>query len=67
MTEAISDEQYIENCQKLQKMADEEMFALTLAWQTAFFPYRTDQYEGWQNFPSWGVIHDETWYTLTAN
>ena len=66
MTEAISDEQYIENCQKLQKMAGEEMFALTMAWQTAFFPYRTDQYEGWQNFPSWGVIHNETWYTLTA-
>ena len=66
MTEAISDDQYLENCQKLQHMVDEEMFAMTLAWQTAFFPYRTDRYEGWINYPSWGVIHAETWFTLTA-
>lgn len=66
MTEAINDTQYLENVTRLQHMADEEMFAMTLAWQTAFFPYRTDRYEGWINYPSWGVIHAETWFTLTA-
>lgn len=66
MTEAINDEDYLENCKKLQHLADEEMFALTLDWETAFFPYRTDKYEGWDNWPSWGVIHCETWFNLTA-
>ena len=66
MTEAINDTQYLENVTRLQHMADEEMFAMTLDWETAFFPYRTDRYEGWDNWNSWGVIHAETWFTLTA-
>lgn len=66
MTEAINDEAYLENVTKLQHLADEEMFALTLDWETGFFPYRTDKYEGWDNWDSWGVIHCETWFNLTA-
>jgi peptide/nickel transport system substrate-binding protein len=66
MTEAINDEQYLENSLILQRLADEEMFALTLAWQTSFFPYRTDKYDGWDNWASWGVVHAETWFELTA-
>ena len=66
MTEAINDTQYLENVTRLQHMADEEMFAMTLDWETAFFPYRTDRYEGWDNWNSWGAIHAETWFTLTA-
>lgn len=66
MTEAINDEAYLENVTKLQHLADEEMFALTLDWETSFFPYRTDKYEGWDNWDSWGVIHCETWFNLTA-
>ena len=31
---------------------------------TAYYPYRTDKYEGWTNFPGWGVINCETWYNL---
>lgn len=66
MTEAINDEQYLENSKILQHLADDEMFALTLAWQTGFFPYRTDKYEGWDNWASWGVVNAETWFDLTA-
>ena len=66
MTEAINDEQYLENSLILQHLADDEMFALTLAWQTAFFPYRTDKYDGWDNWDSWGVVNSETWFALTA-
>ena len=28
---------------------------LALCWDKAYFPYRTDHYEGWTNFPGWGV------------
>ncbi|MFR8977708.1 MAG: ABC transporter substrate-binding protein, partial [Christensenellales bacterium] len=66
MTEAINDEQYIENSRNLQHLADEEMFGLTFAWQTGFFPYRTDKIEGWDNWQSWGVINARTWFDLTA-
>ena len=66
MTEAINDEQYIENSRNLQHLADEEMFGLTFAWQTGFFPYRTDMIEGWDNWQSWGVINARTWFDLTA-
>ena len=66
MTEAINDEQYIENSRTLQHLADEEMFGLTFAWQTGFFPYRTDKIEGWDNWQSWGVINARTWFDLTA-
>ena len=31
-----------------------------------FYPYRTDKYEGWYNRPSWGVVNDELWFTLTS-
>lgn len=42
------------------------MFGLTFAWQTGFFPYRTDKIEGWDNWQSWGVINARTWFDLTA-
>ncbi|MGI6653847.1 MAG: ABC transporter substrate-binding protein [Christensenellales bacterium] len=66
MTEAINDKQYLENSLILQRLADDEMFALTLAWQTSFFPYRTDRYDGWDNWASWGAVHAEIWFELTA-
>ena len=50
----------------LQKMASEDLFAFALCWERAFFPYRTDRYEGFSNWNSWGVINTETWYHVTA-
>ena len=66
MTQAVNDEQYIENNQKLQKYVADTMAAEALCWETAFFPYRTDKYTGWENYPSWGAVHATTWYRLTA-
>lgn len=65
MQQAVNDEEYITNVKKLQKMAYEDAFAQALAWEKSFFPYRTDKYQGWDNYPSWGVIHARTWYELT--
>lgn len=66
MTGAVSDEDYIENCKKLQEYVSDTRSAQALCWETAFFPYRTDQYTGWENFPSWGVINNLTWFNLTT-
>lgn len=64
MQQAINNETYVENVKKLQKMAEEVAFAQSLCWEKAFFPYRTDKYQGWKNIASWGVIHPETWFNL---
>jgi Bacterial extracellular solute-binding proteins, family 5 Middle. len=64
MQKAISEEDYIMNVKILQGMASEVVFAQALSWETAFFPYRTDKYVGWDNYPSWGVIHARTWHEL---
>ena len=34
-----------------------------VCWDKAYFPYRTDHYEGWTNFPGWGVINYKTWFS----
>lgn len=66
MVQAISEEEYVSKIKKLQNMASEQVFAQALAWEKAFFPYRTDKYAGWNNYPSWGVINSRTWFDLTA-
>ncbi len=66
MVQAINEDGYMENSKKLQKMADDYAFAQALCWEKAHFPYRTDKIEGWDNYPSWGVIHARTWFELTA-
>ena len=66
MTQAVNDDQYVENCKKLQNYVADSMSAEALCWETAFFPYRTDKYTGWENYPSWGTVHATTWYRLTA-
>ena len=66
MTQAVNDDQYVENCKKLQNYVADTMAAEALCWETAFFPYRTDKYTGWENYPSWGAVHATTWYRLTA-
>ncbi|PID82666.1 MAG: ABC transporter substrate-binding protein [Clostridiales bacterium] len=65
MVLAKNDDEYIKNSMKLQNMANEYCYAQALCWEKAFFPYRTDKYEGWQNYPSWGVINPRTFFVLT--
>ena len=66
ITYAASEAEYLEHVKNLQKMASEDLFAFALCWERAFFPYRTDKYEGFSNWNSWGVINTETWYHVTA-
>lgn len=61
---ARGNDEYDEVIKELQKMLSERTLGIVLCWDTAFFPYRTDKYEGWTNYPAWGVINSETWYTL---
>ena len=49
---------------ELQHVADEQVVGLAVCWDKAYFPYRTDKFEGWTNYPAWGVINWETWFTL---
>lgn len=56
--------EYDKNVVELQKIFVEQIPGIALCWDMAFFPYRTDKYEGWTNYPAWGVINNETWYTL---
>ncbi len=65
MVQALSDEQYNENSSKMQKMAEEYCYGQAMCWEQAFYPYRTDKYKGWINFPGWGVIHAKTFFNLT--
>ena len=44
----------------------EQLIGASLGWTKSFFPYRTDAIQGWDNFPSWGVINNKTWTTLKA-
>lgn len=61
---AGSYEAYKEAIGRLQKVSAEEVTGLALCWDKAYFPYRTDRYEGWTNFPGWGVINYQTWFAL---
>ena len=63
---SINEEEYLEHIKTLQKMGSEQLFGFSLCWEKAFFPYRTDKYENFSNWDSWGVINVETWYNVTA-
>ena len=64
MLNAQGPEDYAQYVKELQKIASEDVVGIALCWDTAYYPYRTDKYEGWQNFPGWGVINYKTWYSL---
>ena len=66
MLNAQGPEEYAQYVKELQKIASEGVVGSALAWDTAYYPYRTDKYEGWVNFPGWGVINYKTWYNLTT-
>lgn len=55
---------YEENLMTLQEIASENVVAIALAWDKAYFPFKTDRIKGWTNVPGYGAIHSNTWYTL---
>ena len=66
ITYSKNEAEYLEHIHTLQKMAADDLFAFALCWEQCFFPYRTDKYQGFENIDSVGVVHAETFYTLTA-
>ena len=62
---AANNDEYLAAVKELQRLGSEDLFAFALCWEKCFFPYRTDKYQGFENYPSVGVVHDTTFYTLT--
>ena len=57
-------DEYLENIKNMQELNAEQLFGIALCWEKCYFPYRTDRYEGWNNYPGRGVINNSTWYNL---
>ena len=66
MVEATSPEEYVNGLQWLQQEANDVLFGTSLCWEMAFYPFRTDKIEGWNNWMSWGVVNNDTWTSLHA-
>ncbi len=64
LTNAVNNGEYIEAVGDLQKLVSKDLFAFAVCWEKCFFPYRTDKYTGFENYPSIGVVHAETFYKL---
>ena len=56
---------YIAQMQIVQQRNTEVVAGIPIAWSSAFFPYRTDRFEGFINYPGWGVINNSTWYAAS--
>ena len=59
---AANEADYMDAVRTMQQMNAIWVPAVSLCWERAFYPYRTDRFEGWINYPSWGVINNKTWY-----
>ena len=66
MIASSSEEEFVSHIKRLQEIFSEQLIGASLGWTKSFFPYRTDAIQGWDNFPSWGVINNKTWTTLKA-
>lgn len=61
---ALGPDEFDAALKELQQINVEECIGIGLCWDMAYYPYRTDKYTGWTNYPGWGVINPETWYSL---
>ena len=66
LMEAVNNEEYLAAVNKLQQLVSKELFAFALCWEHCFFPYRTDKFDGFKNYPSVGVVHAEMFYEITT-
>ena len=48
----------------IQRMNAEDVTALVWDITTSFYPYRTDKFTGWINYPGVGTVHGDLWYNL---
>jgi len=51
---------------KIQKINAEKLPLIALAWEKAYFPYRTDTFSGFDNWTSTGVINQDCWWVINA-
>jgi peptide/nickel transport system substrate-binding protein len=58
------EDEYVETLKELQRINAEQVVGVPLCWDKAYFPYRTDQYSGWENQPGWGPVNSRIWYNL---
>jgi peptide/nickel transport system substrate-binding protein len=66
MLSAAGPKAYADAVKRMQNINAQQVMGIALCWDTAYYPYRTDKYEGWVNYPGWGVINQETWYNLRS-
>lgn len=62
---AKNTEEYGIAAAEIQAINAEKFPLIALAWEQAYFPYRTDRFAGWENWPSTGVINQDTWFQVT--
>lgn len=64
MLQAKDEVDYSKAVKNLQDIHAKLLPGVSLGWEKAFFPYRTDRFTGWINYPSWGVINNKTWFQV---
>lgn len=64
LVESADEAGYSKAVKKLQRIHAELLPGVSLCWEKVFYPYRTDKFEGWINYPSWGVINNKTWLNI---
>ena len=65
LQDAKNAEEYGVAAAEIQAINAKKLPLIALAWEQAYFPYRTDRFVGWENWPSTGVINQDTWFTVT--
>ncbi len=61
---AVTEEEYLEAVEELQRLNETYVVGLPLAYTQAFFPYSTAHFDGWEFRETIGVIHSNTWFTV---
>ena len=46
----------------IQRMNAEDVTAIVWDITTSYYPYRTDKFTGWTNYPGVGAVHGDLWY-----
>ena len=57
---------YASHVKELQRVLAEGLPAISLGWDSVYYPYRTDRFAGWVYYPAWGVINPKTWYHIKS-
>lgn len=65
LQDAKDTDEYSTAVAEIQAINAEKIPLIALAWEQAYFPYRTDRFTGWENWPSTGVINQDTWFAVT--